>query len=271
MVEKVKRKSDKVLSGGIILLLCIAITIPFATAETLTEGGQIGSGNTEEPTLLSNFFRLLRFTGNSVFDIGTGLDMNKAPWEITGRQTTFDYGERQYGLITLYNVYERTSVKIDFKNRRTGEVLFSYPHTISDPRNEGYAYWSWYCVYIWTEYYPPGDYEYIAYVDGQILHRKSFQINYVCTPGMTKCSGNTLLECNAEGTSWVTKEHCLHGCTVNRCNPAPTPTPTPYPTATPYPTPTPTPAYPPPIPGFESVFTILGVLIVGYLLNRKKE
>ena len=71
----------------------------------------------------------------------------------------------------------------------------------------------------------------------------------ICTPGDRVCSGKTLLECNEFGTGFVVDKYCQYGCSNGACNAAPTNG----------------------VPGFEAVFAIAGLLVVSYLLLRRRR
>lgn len=51
--------------------------------------------------------------------------------------------------VNFENIYSGGTVTMKWYKASTGELLYSYSHTIPDPSDEGYDYWSWYSIFSW--------------------------------------------------------------------------------------------------------------------------
>lgn len=59
--------------------------------------------------------------------------------------------------ITIFNLYSLSNggtIRMDWYKEGSNKRLYTFTHTIPNPKSKGYDYWAWYTVYSWVGYFP---------------------------------------------------------------------------------------------------------------------
>jgi hypothetical protein len=290
-MEKVTKT---IIALSIVLIFTARLLVPVLADQGF--GG--GWGSSDRAGWLSAYLHKLIFLGTWSFETGRSVDRSTSPWTIVQPTTSFTDQQPVYALATLRDVLEACTVRIEFVDRSTNVIVYSYTQAVPSPQSQGYAYWFWYSTYAFHNPRSAGNYAAKLYVDNVLKTTIYYTITstappptptptptpQICTPYQYRCSGIQRERCAASGEYWYVMETCVYQCSGGYCVAAPTPTPTPTSTPTPTPTPTPsktptptptltpvpTPTPKPNLPGFEAGFAIAGLLTLTFLLKKHR-
>lgn len=74
--------------------------------------------------------------------------------KVIGEPKLESRSEIPIAIFNLYSLSNGGTVRMDWYKEGTNKRLYTFTHTIPNPKSKGYDYWAWYTIYSWVGYFP---------------------------------------------------------------------------------------------------------------------